>query len=321
MIEACQLCGDSIDHWMTMPIDPKKETPCKHGKLFRCRNCSFGMTLPRPPQDEIGTFYRLDNYYTHGKSHFAAPGVRTLIDRLRLRLAWMLDFGEQMDAKMIDQLLPQKSAEICDIGCGSGSLARDLNALGHRVVGVEVDQDAIRQATARGVKVREGTIERLPDAVASRQFDLVIMFNVLEHILDPILAVRAVAKLLKPGGQFICIVPNNASVGLADSGLAWEPLDVPRHLNFFVPANLQTICEHAGLTRQRLFFRCYCRQFTNEWINTERRIYDAIVRTKSSATKNLRQNSRLRAWRLLARTALARAEAKYDQVGIIAQRP
>jgi SAM-dependent methyltransferase len=305
---------------MTMPIDPKTEAPCLYGDLFRCPECLFGMVLPRPTPDEIGTFYRLESYYTHGKTHFAEAGNRTLADRLRLHLAWRVDYGEVADADMIDKLTTERPSDVCDIGCGAGHLAAALSLRGHRVTGVEIDEEAVRVAAGQGVEVHQGSIERLPDVVARHRFDLVIMSHVLEHVLEPVQAVKAVANLLKPGGRFVCVVPNNASAGLAFSGQAWEPLDVPRHLNFFVPANLRTVCEIVGLKSQRLFFGGYCRQFSNEWINTERRIYDAIVRQVATPPHRLRKNSRFRAWWLLARTVFSKKEVKYDQVGVIAER-
>lgn len=303
-----------------MPIDPKKETPCEHGHLFRCASCSFGMVLPRPGSSEIAAFYDLENYYTHGRSHLTASGDRTLADRVRFHLAWRMDFGEVLCPEMVHRLLMRQPSDVCDIGCGSGWLAGQLARLGHRIMGVEVDRNAIQLAKASGVEIHEGSIEDLPEAVANRQFDLVIMSHVLEHVLEPVRAVETVKGLLRSGGRFVCVVPNNACAGLSHSGLAWEPLDVPRHLNFFVPENLRAICERVRLKPLRLFFGGYFRQFSNEWIDTERRIYDAIVRHSPTPPPHLRPNSRARAWWLLARTIFASKRSKYDQVGMIAER-
>ena len=157
--------------------------------------------------------------------------------------------------------------------------------------------------------------------MSRRQFDVVVMAHVLEHVPDPVRAVGAVGRLLRPGGRFVCGVPNNGSVGRAWFGPAWEPLDVPRHLNFFAAASLAAVCRAAGLEVERTFFEGYTRQMTNGWIATERRIYDAVARHDPGAVAGYARNSRRRGWLLLARTALAGREAKYDSVGVVARKP
>jgi 2-polyprenyl-3-methyl-5-hydroxy-6-metoxy-1,4-benzoquinol methylase len=318
---SCSLCGHDLRPWMTVPIDTRKEAPCDYGHLYRCSACSFGMALPRPAPSMIGAFYQLDSYYTHGESHMAGRGTRTFSDRLRLHLAWRLDFGESLTAGMVHRILGNKSSDICDIGCGAGDFPLELKALGHRIEGIEVDPVAVGLARSRGLTVHTGTAEDLPQAVAGRKFDLVIMRHVMEHLLDPVAAMRTVRDLARPGGLYICVVPNNASLGLASAGETWEALDVPRHLNFFVPENLRTLCLHAGLKPVRLFYGQYCRQFTNEWINTEARIHDSIVRVTGKPRPASCRNTSSKAWKLLLRSALAGKAAKYDEVGIIAKMP
>lgn len=321
MADECPLCQGPLIAWMNMPIDPKKETVCKHGRLYRCSKCEFGQIQPRPEPGEIPDFYNLPKYYTHGESHFSKGAEPTLFDRARVHLAWRLDRGEILSAEWITRVLGGRPSEICDVGCGNGALAASLSDLGHQAHGVEFDPRAAEEARKRGVQIHAGTVENLPEAVASRQFDAVILSHVLEHVLRPVEAVRTLHGLLRPGGVLICVVPNNASAGLKWAGAAWEPLDVPRHLNFFVPENLRTIAETAGLKFRRFFFSQYCRQFGNPWIGTEARIYDAICRNGGDRPAGLRRNSGLRAWGLLARTAFASKSLKYDSVGIVAQRP
>ncbi len=289
---------------------------------FECRReCQFGAVLPRPSAEAIQDFYVLDSYYTQGRSHFADAGHQSFLDKLRVHLAWRLDFGWQPKAETIHELLGGQPSEICDIGCGGGDLAARLGDLGHRVVGVEIDPRAAEQARSRGVEVHEGTAEQLPDPVASKAFDLVIMFHVLEHCLDPVRAFENASRLLRSKGLFLCEVPNNASMGLESAGVAWEPLDIPRHLNFFVPRNLVMLAKALGLEPKELYYRGFCRQFSNQWINTERRIGDAILRAGGEAVPFPARNSGSRAWKLLARSAWASKERKYDAVGIIAARP
>jgi 2-polyprenyl-3-methyl-5-hydroxy-6-metoxy-1,4-benzoquinol methylase len=304
-----------------MPIDPKKEQTHKFGNAYRCRDCLYGAIQPRPSSDDIADFYDLENYYTHGRFHFADGGARSLGDRLRMQLAWRMDFGQAMTPGVAHELLGGRASFVCDVGCGTGSFAAQMKAYGHTVVGVEPDRRAAEKARQQGVKWFQGTAESLPEEVVSTRFDLLIISHVLEHCIDPDRAFHNVSCLVRPGGLLICEVPNNASMGLRFSGLAWEPLDIPRHLNFFVPKNLLTLSERHGLRAQSFYYSHYHRQFSNEWINTERRIWDAVQRVGGGAYPRPIKNSKTRAWILLLRTALASSAGKYDTVGLIAEKP
>lgn len=317
----CPLCSGAMAPWIVMPIDSRKESPCRHGGALRCAECGFGAITPRPPADEIGGFYEFDVYYTHGRSHMTAVGPPSFLDKLRLHLSWRLDFGTPLSAQRIHDLLGGRPSDICDIGCGDGNLASQLAGLGHRVVGVEVDPRAIQEALRRGVKVHEGLAEDLPAAVTSRRFDLVIMSHVLEHCLDPIKAFGNAGHLPRSSGFLLCEVPNNASACSDHAGPAWECLDIPRHLNFFVPKNLVSLCRRQGFEVKELYYHGFCRHFSDEWIDTEARILRAIVRSGAATTPPPRKVSRGRAWKLLCASALASKERKYDAVGVVAVRP
>jgi 2-polyprenyl-3-methyl-5-hydroxy-6-metoxy-1,4-benzoquinol methylase len=307
--------------WLSMPIDPKRETPCRFGRVYSCDACRFGAVWPRPRPDEVGEFYRLESYYTHGRSHLAGAGARTFFDRLRQHLAWRVDLSRYISPEMAEQLLGPTGREVCDVGCGCGELAARMQAHGFRVVGVDLDPRAAAAAAARGVEIYEGSAEQLPEAVRGRRFDLVIMSHVLEHCLDPLRALANAGSLLRGGGFLVCEVPNNGCAGAERSGVTWEPLDVPRHLNFFASRNLAAACGRAGLRPETHYYCGYYRQFTNEWINTERRIGEAVERSGQPAVPPPVKNSRARAWALLAATAFARPPRKYDAVGVIARRP
>ncbi len=319
-VDRCSICGSVFEPWLSMPIDPKKEQSTPFGDLIRCSHCSYGSTQVRPDAELIEGFYDLDSYYTHGVSHFADPGAITLLDKIRVHLAWRLDFGTMLDAALIAQLIGDGGLDVLDIGCGDGSLARSLMDSGHRVKALELDRNAAAMARAKGIDVIESSVESLNAVFFDQQFDVIIMSHVLEHLLQPVTTVESVAKLLLPGGIFLCVVPNNACMGLRYSSLAWEPLDVPRHLNFFTPGSLARLVGNVGLLPERTFFNGYCRQFSNAWIQTERRIHRAIVTEAPHSTPSMRPNSKSRAWRLLIRTAFASASSKYDSVAVVGRK-
>lgn len=301
-----------------MPADCKKGAPNTHGDVYWCDACTFGAVLPTPSPEEVAGFYRLDHYYTQGESHFEPEGERSLLDRLRVHLAWRLDRGRPVDARAVHEALLGRPSRIIDLGCGGGQLLFDLSKLGHDVVGVEVDPRAISRNYEGKFPVYAGTAEVLPEALSGEKFDCVVMCHVLEHCRDPLRALANARSLLKPDGKFVCEVPNNQAAALDQVGCSWEMFDVPRHLYFFTSASLARACALCGLTVKQTTYGHYVRQFTNAWINTERKLFRNVMSIAPAPFPPPVENSRRFAWQLLAKTFAAPPERKYDSIGIVA---
>jgi len=313
----CPSCGGQAQYRITMPLDAKTDRPTRHGEVFACAACELAFVHPRPTPAETAAFYQLDAYYTQGASHMVETPPPGLASRLRTHLAWRLDHGTSL-RRVIDETLAAP-ADIVDIGCGSGALLKDLRARGHRVTGVERDANSLSLHDPE-IRVLEGTAEALPAPLRPGTLDGVVFSHVLEHLVDPVAAVRQAAALLKPGGLLFCEVPNNDALVARESGLAWEHLDIPRHVNFFNERSLVALATNAGLAVRRVYFAGYCRYFSDSYIATEQRTYDRLAALPGGAHGATR-NSAARAWRLLARSAFAPPRLKYDSVGLVAGRP
>jgi SAM-dependent methyltransferase len=87
-------------------------------------------------------------------------------------------------------------------------------------------------------------------AFPSESFDAVVMWHVLEHVADPHATVSEVARILRPGGVFLCAVPNFGSLEARFARDKWFHLDVPRHLNHFTAPVLAKLMTEAGLIRR-----------------------------------------------------------------------
>ena len=95
--------------------------------------------------------------------------------------------------------------DVLDAGCGAGGFLAPLRSLGARVVGADAEPEALRLSAARHAPLVRARCERLPFADAS--FDLVCLFDVLEHLDDDRAAVREAARVLRPGGLLFASVP------------------------------------------------------------------------------------------------------------------
>jgi SAM-dependent methyltransferase len=133
---------------------------------------------------------------------------RQTYNRMRLLQAghWWFRGKRKILAGLIGALSLPKPAEVLEVGCGPGGNLPMLGQFGE-VTGLEPDEDSRAFAAQNtGFKVESGL---LPDGLpfAPETFDLVCAFDVIEHIDDDHGSVKALAKLLKPGGYMATTVP------------------------------------------------------------------------------------------------------------------
>jgi len=117
-------------------------------------------------------------------------------------------------------------------------------ALGWQVTGVEVDEAAARKARRFSARVHVGDLLGAP--FSPGEFDVVTAFHVLEHVPDPVAAVRRMLEWLDGDGLLILEVPNAGGLGACLFGRAWSGLELPRHLSHFTPATLDRTVTQAG---------------------------------------------------------------------------
>ncbi|MBM3270867.1 MAG: glycosyltransferase [Candidatus Sericytochromatia bacterium] len=99
---------------------------------------------------------------------------------------------------------------VLDIGCGEGYGSALLAATAQSVVGVDVSEEAVAHATSQYGKNQltylVASAERIP--LPDRAFDLIVAFEVIEHVPDPFALLREAQRLLAPGGIFLVSSPN-----------------------------------------------------------------------------------------------------------------
>lgn len=119
---------------------------------------------------------------------------------------------------------------VLDAGCGVGWGSALLAAAGAaRVVGLDVDDGALKDADARCSPARfvQGDLQRLPFADGS--FDVVVCYEAIEHVEDPFCALDELRRVLAPGGVLTVSSPNPGIY----------PAGNPFHIHEFVPEELR----------------------------------------------------------------------------------
>ena len=149
--------------------------------------------------------------------------------------------------------LPATPAAVLDFGAGEGNLVAAFSACGIRAEGVE-PYAAGRAAAARDHHVVLHT--ELPVDVPGR-FELVTLLHSLEHVPDPVGALRQIRLLLASDGIVFIEVPHARSADMLFASQRRAILDLPVHLHHFTPRTLERVAAAAGFERVGLrLFNC-----------------------------------------------------------------
>lgn len=174
---------------------------------------------------------------------------RAVFDRMAAQeeVHWWFAARREIIRSVIDRLvhLPD-NARILEAGCGTGGNLEMLAGFG-QLRAFELDAEARRVASSKsGLAVAEGA---LPDAVpfASERFDLIGLFDVLEHVEDDEAALAALCGRLGPGGRIVMTVPAFPWL--------WSRHD-ERHHHFrrYTRASLERVGARAGLRVEHGFY-------------------------------------------------------------------
>lgn len=245
IVVSCPLCTSTHVHEVGLVRDSYHYLPGKW-RLFHCRACAVGFLADAPDEDNIGAYYPASAYYTHSAPS-ADSSVMTAIyahhyGRRRNLSTALLHALLARFVNMFPRARPQGTTQLLDFGCGNGGLMRRYAAYGFECEGFDVDENAVANIRDRGFAVYSGDWRALP----SKQYDVIIVNQVLEHLHRPIEVLRFLRQRLAPDGQLIVSVPNRDCLDydlLLDS---WSSFQAPTHLFHYRLDSLRPLLRQAG---------------------------------------------------------------------------
>jgi SAM-dependent methyltransferase len=118
---------------------------------------------------------------------------------------WWWRAREDLLLETIPRIAPaRRPLEILDVGCGDGLFFEKLSRFG-AVSGIETDPAAVTPGSRWAGRIHIGPFDE--SFAPEVRFDLILLLDVLEHLPDPVAALRRALALLRPGGRLLVTVP------------------------------------------------------------------------------------------------------------------
>lgn len=196
----------------------------KWGRHVRCRNCQLVYVNP------IERVSRINQAYSRRKS-----GDACIIRKIRLS-------NSESQVKLIKQY--KNGAHLLDIGCGEGFFLFSASRSGYTTKGIELSQDAAEYARREfGLDVEAKPFEAL--RFPENHFDVITLWQVLEHVPHPRLILQEVHRILKPEGLLALSTPDIGGLPARVLGRRWW--NIRRlHINQFTTKTLLTALKNIG---------------------------------------------------------------------------
>lgn len=138
-----------------------------------------------------------------------------------------------------------RQGRILDIGCSIGIFLEEAQRQGFDAWGVELSRWASGQAAAKGLRVFNAPLQELN--LENESFDIVTMWDVIEHLPDPRAELREINRVLKPGGLLVITTPDFTSLLSKVLGRAWQSVSL-QHIYYFTPPTLGKMLSACGFS-------------------------------------------------------------------------
>lgn len=239
---SCYACSRPLKSIIFKAIDYNdNKTPYA---FYQCAYCELMQIYPFP-KDEKNT-----KYYS-----YADPNEYAKDKNKQINFISKIPFGSLLLRKYIDGCYHKryervltlcKKGKILDIGCGEGSFLRKFPTSSWQISGVEINKSLAKFAKTH---TKNATIITKPiesTRLPKKNFDIITLWHVLEHLQNPVTVLRSLRKIISPNGYIVIEVPHGNSIYKSLFQKYWQLLLLPRHLFFWTKKSLKYALNDAG---------------------------------------------------------------------------
>jgi 2-polyprenyl-3-methyl-5-hydroxy-6-metoxy-1,4-benzoquinol methylase len=223
--DSCPICGH-----------PSSQTVLvKNGyTLARCAHCHTVRVCPIPSNEFLREHYQ-DPAYFDGKDE---QGYRNYAD---VQKALLPHFQRRL--RSIEKQIPK--GHLLDFGCAAGYFLQVARAANWEITGIELAHEMAQRAA----QLVQAPVVSSLDAISEKNFDAITLWEVIEHLPQPVTTLRQLHDSLRPGGMLMLSTPNTGhwqAIREPDLWLSYRP---PSHLFYFTARTLEETLSRAGFER------------------------------------------------------------------------
>jgi len=199
---------------------------------YRCGRCGLVFIYPTPKDAEL--IYSRD-YFDGAKEGFGYVNYSEDKEAMRGTFVSYLE--------LLEEKYPYKG-KLLDVGAASGFFIKLANERGWQAQGIELSEYAVNLGKKKGLEMFCGKIEDLN--FPENYFDVITMWDVLEHLSEPRHSLKKIFKWLKPGALVAINTPDTKSLYARIMGKSWHLYIPPEHIFLYNSANLTRLCDSLG---------------------------------------------------------------------------
>jgi len=207
-------------------------------------NAEYSMleTFPKPKGRELALFYESSDYISHTDSK------ESLVDKL-----YQIVKGIALKNKLkLIHSFKTSGKDLLDVGCGTGDFLLTCQKSDWNVVGVEPNNNARILADEKLEIDNSSVLFSDLNEINNKQFDVITLWHVLEHVPDLEVYISKLKSLLKPNGVLVVAVPNYKSYDASHYKEFWAAFDVPRHLWHFSKKSIQLLFSKKDMNVEKI---------------------------------------------------------------------
>ncbi len=204
-------------------------------KVVSCRACKLLYLNPRLKESAIEDVYQKGAYFLKG-GKTGYEDYRSQEASLRITFRRFL--------KEL-KLRGMTSGRLLEVGCGYGYFLDEAKDFFSFRAGTELSVKASTYAQRMaGAEIFVGTIDVLPSHL--KDFDTIVLINVIEHIYAPVEFLRALLQRLGDSGTIVIATPDIGSFWYSLMKKKWPSFKIPEHVVFYTEKTLSSLLERAG---------------------------------------------------------------------------
>ena len=206
-------------------------------QIVRCNRCGLVYLTPQVPSDKLSGIYQ--------ETYWASPAAKDLgyTDYLGDRDLYRRTFRRRLERHVLPHV---RRGRLLDVGCAAGLFLQEASRAGFEAAGVDVSRPMVEFAR-KELQLEHVALGTLQDCrFADGAFDVVTLWDVVEHVPDPPELLREVRRVMSRDGYLILETQNERSLFARLMGRRWHHYKVPEHLFHFGPETCARLLRETG---------------------------------------------------------------------------